>query len=112
MQRWLDRAGRAGIRIGANAVPQRIEDLRPVRRGHDDDAIIPFETIHLNEELVKGLLTLIVTSAHPGTSVATDGIDLIDEDDTGSVLLPLLKEVANAARTDTHEHFHEIRPRD
>src|SRR6185437_2117085 len=35
-----------------------------------------------------------------------------DEDDAGSVLLALLKQVAHAARTDADKHLYEVRTRD
>src|SRR4029079_6003661 len=51
---------------------------------------------------------LVVTAAHAGAAVATDGVDLVDEDDGGRVLLGLLEEVANTARTATDEHLDEV----
>jgi hypothetical protein len=41
--------------------------------------------------LVQRLLTLVVPAAKTGSAVATYGIDLIDEDDAGSIFLTLLK---------------------
>jgi hypothetical protein len=44
--------------------------------------------------------------------VTTDGIDFVDEDDAGRVLLGLLEHVAHAACADADEHFDEVRTRD
>jgi hypothetical protein len=49
-----------------------------------------------------------VTAAHAGAAVATDGVDLVDEDDRGGVLLGLVEQVAHAARADAHEHLDEV----
>src|SRR5580704_2447744 len=44
--------------------------------------------------------------------MASHGVDFIDENDARSVLLPLLEQIAHAARADTHEHLHKIRTGD
>mmetsp|Transcript_23588 Transcript_23588/g.54605 ORF Transcript_23588/g.54605 Transcript_23588/m.54605 type:complete len:247 (-) Transcript_23588:993-1733(-) len=43
----------------------RIEDVSAVCGGDDDDAGVPFETVHLREDLVERLLALVVAAAHP-----------------------------------------------
>jgi hypothetical protein len=53
------------------------------------------EAVHLDEHLVEGLLALVVPAAHAGAAVAADGVDLVDEDDRGGVLLGLV----NRSRT-------------
>jgi hypothetical protein len=53
-----------------------------------------------------------VPAAQAGAAVTTDGVDLVDEDDAGRVLLALLEEVADAARADADEHLDEVRARD
>ena len=58
------------------------------------------------------LLALVVTAAQAGAAMATDGVDLVDEDDAGRVLLALLEEVANAAGADADEHLDEVRAGD
>src|SRR5690242_18450142 len=40
--------------------------------------------------------------------MASDSVDLIDEDYAGGILLALLKQVTNPACADTHEHFDEV----
>ena len=44
--------------------------------------------------------------------MAADGVDLIDEDDAGRVLLRLLEHVADAARAHADEHLDEVGARD
>ena len=66
------------------------------------------EAVHLHQELVQRLLALVVAAAQAGAAVAADGVDLVDEDDAGRVLLALLEEVAHAAGAHAHEHLHEV----
>jgi hypothetical protein len=40
--------------------------------------------------------------------MASDRVDLVDENDAGRVLLALLKHVAHPARADTYEHLDKI----
>lgn len=88
---------------------RRVEYVRSVGSSDDDDAIVHFEAVHLYQQLVEGLLTLVVTAAHAGATVATHSVDLVDEDDARGMLLGLLEHVAHTAGTDTYEHFHEVR---
>ena len=92
----------------AGTQQRRIQNVRTVGGGDDDDAVIHLEAIHLHQQLVEGLLTLVVTAAHAGAAMATDGVDLVDEDDAWRVLLGLVEHVAYAAGTDTDEHLDEV----
>ena len=67
------------------------------------------EAVHLDQELVQRLLALVVAAAEPRAAVPADGVDLVDEDDAGGVLLALLEEVAHAAGADADEHLDEVR---
>ena len=53
-----------------------------------------------------------MSAAEPGSALASDRIDLIDEDDARRRLLRLFKEVAHARRADTDEHLDKIRSAD
>ena len=55
------------------------------------------EAVHLDEQLVQGLLTLVVPAAEPGAAMAADGVDLVDEHDRGRRRLRLLEQVAHPA---------------
>src|SRR5690606_25003403 len=87
----------------------RVEHIRTVGCGNDNDAVIHFETVHLHQQLVEGLLALVMTTAQSGATVATNGVDLVDEDDAGRMLLGLLEHVTHTAGADPDEHFDEIR---
>src|SRR5216684_3880965 len=57
-----------------------IQDINAVSRGKYYNCIAPIETIELDQQLVEGLIALVVAGdAH--RSLATDCINLIDKDD-------------------------------
>src|SRR5574337_1445696 len=86
-----------------------IEDLRTVRRGHDDHALVRVEAIHLHQQLVEGLLAFIVSADRVEPTSLSERIQLIDEDDAGRFFLSLGEEVAYTSRPDPYEHLDEIR---
>lgn len=89
-----------------------VKNIRDVSRSQYNDTSVALETVHLCEHLVDSLLTLIVTHADTLGSLSTDGIELIDEDDAGSVLFGLGEEVADSGGADTNKHFDELSGRD
>ena len=96
----------------AGAQQSWVEDVGAVGGRHDDDVGALLEAVHLDQDLVERLLALVVTAAHAGAALAADGVDLVDEDDAGCVLLGLHEQVAHAAGADTDEHFDEVRTGD
>ena len=90
---------------------RRVEHVGPVGGGDQDDAFIRLEAVHLHQELVERLLAFVITAAQAGAAMASDRVDLVDEDDAGRVLLGLLEHVAHPARADADEHLDEIRTR-
>ena len=86
----------------------RIQGIRLVRRCQDDDGLRAVEAVHLRQELVQGLLTLIIATHRTVATLLTDGIDLIDEDDTWRLFLRLLEQVTYLRRTHTDEHLDEL----
>src|SRR5262249_56011703 len=85
-----------------------VEDVGPVRRGHDHDAELGAETVHLDQHLVQRLLALIVTLSHAGAALAADGVELVDEDDRGRGAACLAEEVAYTGRADSDERLDEL----
>src|SRR5207244_2140441 len=79
----------------AGTQQRRVKNIRTVSGSHQDHAVVGLKTVHLDEQLVQRLLTLIVTAAQTGATVTADSVDFIDEDDAGSILLALFEEVAN-----------------
>ena len=96
----------------AGAQQRRVQDVGPVGGGDEDDAALDVEAVHLDQQLVEGLLALVVTAAHAGAAVPADGVDLVDEDDGRGVGLGLLEQVADPAGADADEHLDEVRAGD
>ena len=96
----------------ARAQQRRIEHVRTVGRGDQDDAFVRLEAVHLDQQLVQGLLALVVSAAETGAAMTADRVDFVDEDDAGRILLALLEQVADAACAHADEHLHKVRTRD
>src|SRR5699024_10386231 len=58
------------------------------------------------------LLTLIMSAAGARTTLATNCIDLIDEDNARTIFFSLLEQVTYAGCAHADEHFNEVRTRD
>ena len=105
------RAGHDNAAVEASRAKQRgIEHIGPVGRGDQDNALIRFEAVHLDQQSIKRLLALVVAAAQSCAAVASDSVNFVDEDDTGRVLLALLKQVPNAACANPHKHLNEVGP--
>src|SRR5665647_3582503 len=96
----------------AGAQQRGVEDVGAVGGGEEDDVVLHLEAVHLDEQLVEGLLALVVPAAHAGAAVTANGVDLVDEDDAGRVLLGLREQVAHARGADADEHLDEVRAAD
>src|SRR4029078_12442809 len=86
-------------------------NIRRVCAGDLDDALVGLEAVHLDQQLVERLLTLVVAPAEAGAAMAADRVDFVDEDDAGRVLLVLLEHVAHARGADADEHLDKVRAR-
>jgi hypothetical protein len=86
-----------------------IEDIDAVRSSDDYDTSLIVETIHLSQKLVNGLFTLVIGGHVSTTTLLTDSINLIDEDDTRLILSCLLEKFAYALGSNTYEHLNEVR---
>ena len=65
----------------ARAQQRRVEHVRPVGGGDHDHVGVRVEAVHLDQDLVEGLLALVVRAAQAGAALAADRVDLVDEDD-------------------------------
>ena len=66
-------------------------------------------TIHLYQQLVKGVLPFVMapkSSCPP--PLPPHSINLVNEDDAGSILPCLAKEVSYPCRTNTDKHLQEL----
>ena len=86
----------------------RVQDVRPVGGRQDHHALVAGEAVHLHQELVQGLLPLVVAAAQARAPLAAHGVDLVDEHHGGGHLLGLLKEVPDPAGAHAHVELHEV----
>ena len=86
----------------------RIKNLRPVRRSQEHQSFVALKSVHLSQKLVERLLPLII-AAHLVVTALSDGINLVDKDNTRSHLLRLLEQVAHTGSPDSHIHLHKRR---
>ena len=90
----------------------RIQYIRPVGGSHHDNTAVGAKAVHLYQQLVQGLLPLIITAAGAGTSVTAHSINLINEYNGRCLLLGLLKQVAHTRSTHAHIHLYKVRAGD
>ena len=81
-----------------------VERVEPVGRRHDHD-VGAIEAVQFHEQLVERLILLAV-EAHV-LALRADGVQLVDEDDRGSVLARGLEQLADARRAQPGEHLDE-----
>jgi hypothetical protein len=87
----------------------RIEDFRAIGSSEEDNALAGVETIHFRQELVEGLLALIVMLHGMYPARLPHYIQLIDKDDRWRLLLRLLKEITHSCCAHPSKHFHKLR---
>ena len=85
-----------------------IENVLTVGRRHNDNAFVGFKAVHLDENLVQGLFSFVVTAADTCASASTYGVDFVDEDDARAVLFRKLEQVTNTLCTQADVHFYEV----
>ena len=86
----------------------RIQDIRTVCRGQNDDTGILSESVHLNQQLIQRLLPLVVAAAQSGASLTSHRVDLVDKHDAGRIFLGLLEQVSDTGCTDADKHFNKV----
>ena len=86
-----------------------VQNVGAVGRCQHDDTRIGAEAVHLGKQLVQRTFALVVT-ASDGTlaTSATDGINLVDEDDARCFRLGVVEQIADARGTHTDKHLHEV----
>src|SRR5205814_8836209 len=69
------------------AKERRVQHVGPVGGCDENDAVVRFEAVHLDQELLQGLLALVVAAAQASAATAADRVDFVDADDAGRILL-------------------------
>ena len=92
----------------SGAEQRRVEDLGPVGRAHDDDALARVEAVHLGEQLVERLLALLVAAHRRLNADLAERVELVDEDDARRLGFGLAEEIADTRGADADEHLDEL----
>ena len=93
----------------ARSQQRQVEHVGAIGGGQDDDAFARVEAVHLGQDLVQGLLALVVAAELRAAAAGTpDGVQLVDEDDRGRSLTRLLEQVAHAGGADADDHLDEL----
>ena len=85
-----------------------VQHLGTVGGGQNDDTLGGVETVQFGQQLVQGLLALVVAAETGSVTGFTNGVDLIDEDNTGGHLGGLFEQITDTGCTHAHKHFHKI----
>ena len=86
-----------------------VEHIGTVGGCEDDDSGVRAEAVHLGQQLVEGVLPLVVGRiSYILAAGAAHGVYLVDEYYAGGFLLGLTEQVADAGGTHADEHFHEV----
>ena len=88
---------------------RRVQHVGTVGSSQRDDAAIGAKAVHLRQQGVQRILTLVIAT-HGGIlrTGTAPGINLIDKDNAWSFLLGFFKKVTHARGTHTHEHFYKV----
>mmetsp|Transcript_8259 Transcript_8259/g.16557 ORF Transcript_8259/g.16557 Transcript_8259/m.16557 type:complete len:200 (+) Transcript_8259:681-1280(+) len=85
-----------------------IQDIWSVCGSKHNDTCVAFKSVHLCQQLIDGLLSLIITSSHSSTTLSSYGIDLIDENDAWRLGLGLFEQVTDTGCSHTHKQLYEF----
>ena len=88
---------------------RRVKHIWAVRRGDNNQVRIVVKAVHLDEQLIEGLLAFVVPAAHAGATLAADSVDFVDKDDGRGVLLRLVEQFAHTGGAKADEHLDEVR---
>ena len=75
-----------------------IEYFGPVGCRKNDNPLIGLESVHFRQELVKCLLSFVVTAHVTCSASFAQGVEFVYEDQTGRHFASLLKEVPDSGR--------------
>ena len=96
------------------AGPQQrwVEHVRTIGSGDHDYTGMVVETVHLDQDLIERLLPLIIGATQSRTTLTTDGVNFVDEDNARCTLASLVEQVSHTACPDADEHFDKFGSRD
>mmetsp|Transcript_14471 Transcript_14471/g.26181 ORF Transcript_14471/g.26181 Transcript_14471/m.26181 type:complete len:344 (+) Transcript_14471:1136-2167(+) len=85
-----------------------IQDISAIGGSQHDDTCVAFEAIHLSQQLVQCLLSLVIALPDSRTTRPAHGVNLVHKNQARAVLFRLLEQVTHTRCTYTDEHLHEL----
>jgi hypothetical protein len=85
-----------------------VQNVGAICRGHDDDARRLIKAVHFSQNLVQGLLALVVTAADASAALATNAVQFVNEDDGRRGLPGVIKQRTHPRGSDADEHLHKL----
>ena len=93
----------------ARSQQREVQHVGAIGGGQDNDTFPRVEAVHLGQYLVQCLFALVVAAElRAAAARATDGVQLVDEDDRRCGLSSLPEQVAYARRADANDHLDEL----
>ena len=72
---------------------RRVQNIHTVGGSQHHHALVGAEAVHLHQQLVQGLLPLVVSATQTAATLTAHGVDLVDENDGRGALLGLLEQI-------------------
>src|SRR6185369_7861565 len=88
-----------------------VENVRPVSRSDDDHRARLIESIHLDEQLVERLILIGGGGVAATAALASESVNLVDEDDAGRKLSALREQVSHTSSAKARELLLKTRTR-
>ena len=85
-----------------------VQHLRPVGGRKYQKPLGSVKAVHLRQKLIQRLLPLVVSAAITGISALSDGVDLVDKNNAGRLLLGFLEQIPDTGRAHANEHLHKV----
>mmetsp|Transcript_34489 Transcript_34489/g.75424 ORF Transcript_34489/g.75424 Transcript_34489/m.75424 type:complete len:267 (-) Transcript_34489:696-1496(-) len=92
----------------ARAEERGVEEVGAVGGADEDDARVGGEAVHLRQQLVQGLLALLVAAHQRRRALRPQRVDLVHEDQARGVDAGALEKVADARGAHAHDDLHEL----
>ncbi len=85
-----------------------IQNFRSVGRGKNNDAALAVKSVHLRQKLVQRLFPFFISAAVLGIPAPADGINFIDEHDTGRIFLSLPEQIPYTGCAQAYIKFNKV----
>ncbi len=85
-----------------------VEHFGPIGGRQNDDAGVRFKSVQADEQLIEGLLALVIDRSQMDPSLPPDRIQFVNKNDARGLRLGFHKKIPHPRRPHADEHLHEI----